>query len=286
MTLKIGTRQSRLALAQTEMFAAALRQEYPEINIEFVGFTTRGDRILDRPLDRIGGKGVFVEEIEQALKNGDIDVAVHSAKDLPVQLGDGLEISGVLPRGDYRDMLVMRKGSEFSPADRFTVGTGSLRRRMNLAKLYPHAEFAGIRGNVDTRLRKLSDGEYDAIVLAAAGTERLGLSLAEFTVRKFEYTEFLPAPCQAIIAAECSSGSRAAGLVRSVSHRETMLCFNAERGVTAALGADCTVPVGAYSEISDGMLQLTLSDRNGNTAQGECPPEKGTELIKELISQL
>lgn len=286
MTLKIGTRQSRLALAQTEMFAAALRQEYPEINIEFVRFTTRGDRILDRPLDSIGGKGVFVEEIEQALKNGDIDVAVHSAKDLPVQLGDGLEISGVLPRGDYRDMLVMRKGSEFSPADRFTVGTGSLRRRMNLAKLYPHAEFADIRGNVDTRLRKLSDGEYDAIVLAAAGTERLGLSLAEFTVRKFEYTEFLPAPCQAIIAAECSSGSRAADLVRSVSHRETMLCFNAERGVTAALGADCTVPVGAYSEISDGILRLTLSDRNGNTAQGECPPEKGTELIKELISQL
>lgn len=286
MTLKIGTRQSRLALAQTEMFAAALRRKYPELSIETVKFTTRGDRILDRPLDRIGGKGVFVEEIEQALKNGDIDIAVHSAKDLPVQLGEGLEISGVLPRGDYRDMLVMRKGGEFSPGDSFTVGTGSLRRRMNLARLYPNAGFADIRGNVDTRLRKLADGEYDAIILAAAGIERLGLSLREFTVRKFGYTEFLPAPCQAIIAAECACGSPAAEIVRSVSDRETMLCFKAERGVIEALGADCTVPVAAYSEISGGKLRLTLSDKNGNKTGGECSPDDSANLIKELISRL
>lgn len=284
MTLRIGTRQSRLALAQTEMFELALRQKYPELSVEIVKFTTRGDRILDRPLDRIGGKGVFVEEIEQALRNGEIDAAVHSAKDLPVQLGEGLEISGVLPRGDHRDMLITRKGTELS--GRFTVGTGSLRRRMNLSKLYPHAVFADIRGNVDTRLRKLADGEYDAIILAAAGVERLGLSLEGFSVRKFEHTEFLPAPCQAIIAAECVSGSPAAELVRSVSDQETMLCFNAERGVIEALGADCTVPVGAYSEISGGMLRLTLSDRNGKTAYGECLPENGAVLIKELISRL
>lgn len=286
MTLRIGTRQSRLALAQTEMFAAALRQKYPEISVEIVKFTTRGDRILDRPLDRIGGKGVFVEEIEQALRNGEIDAAVHSAKDLPAQLGDGLEISGVLPRGDYRDMLIMRKGAEFSTGDGFTVGTGSLRRRMNLSKLYPRAKFADIRGNVDTRLRKLADGEYDAVILAAAGIERLGLSLDGFTVRKFSFSEFLPAPCQAIIAVECASGSQAAELVRSISDRETMLCFNAERGVIEALGADCTVPVGAYSEISGGKLRLILSDRNGKTAEGECPPEDSAILIKELISQL
>ncbi len=248
MTLRIGTRQSRLALAQTEMFELALRQKYPELSVEIVKFTTRGDRILDRPLDR------FVEEIEQALRNGEIDAAVHSAKDLPVQLGEGLEISGVLPRGDHRDMLITRKGTELS--GRFTVGTGSLRRRMNLSKLYPHAVFADIRGNVDTRLRKLADGEYDAIILAAAGVERLGLSLEGFSVRKFEHTEFLPAPCQAIIAAEC------------------------------VFGADCTVPVGAYSEISGGVLRLTLSDRNGKTAYGECPPENGAVLIKELISRL
>lgn len=284
MTLRIGTRQSRLALAQTEMFELALRQKYPELSVEIVKFTTRGDRILDRPLDRIGGKGVFVEEIEQALRNGEIDAAVHSAKDLPVQLGEGLEISGVLPRGDHRDMLITRKGTELS--GRFTVGTGSLRRRMNLSKLYPHAVFADIRGNVDTRLRKLADGEYDAIILAAAGVERLGLSLEGFSVRKFEHTEFLPAPCQAIIAAECVSGSPAAELVRSVSDQETMLCFNAERGVIEALGADCTVPVGAYSEISGGVLRLTLSDRNGKTAYGECLPENGAVLIKELISRL
>lgn len=286
MTLKIGTRQSRLALVQTEMFARALRGRYPELKVETVKFTTRGDRILDRPLDRIGGKGVFVEEIEQALKSGEIDIAVHSAKDLPVQLGAGLEISGVLPRGDHRDMLVMRKGAQFSPADSFTVGTGSLRRRMNLSKLYPGAHFADIRGNVDTRLRKLSDGEFDAIVLAAAGVERLGIAMDGYTVRKFRYDEFLPAPCQAIIAAECAAGSAAAEMVSEVSDRETMLCFNAERGVISALGADCTVPVGAYSEITGGVMRLTISDRTGNTAHGECPPEDSAALIKELISRL
>ena len=286
MTVKIGTRQSRLALVQTEMFAQALREIHPEISIETVRFTTRGDRILDRPLDRIGGKGVFVEEIEQALKSGEIDIAVHSAKDLPVQLGSGLEISGVLPRGDFRDMLVMRKGAEYSTADRFTVGTGSLRRRMNLAKLYPHAEFADIRGNVDTRLRKLSDGEYGAIVLAAAGVERLGLDMSGFTLRKFSPDEFLPAPCQAIIAAECVMGSPAAELVRSVSDPDTMLCFGAERGVIEALGADCTVPVGAYSEIFGDVMRLTVSDKNGTIERGECLPEDCSALIKELISRL
>ncbi len=286
MTLKIGTRQSLLALAQTEMFAAAIRNKYPEISIEIVKFTTRGDRILDRPLDRIGGKGVFVEEIEQSLKSGDIDLAVHSAKDLPVQLGDVLEISGVLPRGDHRDMLVMRKENEFSPSDSFVVGTGSLRRRMNLKKLYPLAEFADIRGNVDTRLRKLSDGEYGAIVLAAAGVERLGLSMEDFSVRKFEFNEFLPAPCQAIIAAECAVGSNAAKIVQSVSDPATMLCFAAERRVIEALGADCTVPIGAYSEIRGGTMHLTISNADGKIADGECPPENSAALIKELISRL
>ncbi len=286
MTLRIGTRQSKLALAQTEMFANALREKHPEIRVEVARFTTRGDRIIDRPLDKIGGKGVFVEEIEHALKSGEIDIAVHSAKDLPVQLGAGLEISGVLPRGDYRDMLVMRKNSEYSPADRFTAGTGSLRRRMNLAKLYPNAEFADIRGNVDTRLRKLSDGEYDAIVLAAAGVERLDIDMSSFTVRKFSYDEFLPAPCQAIIAAECAAGSAAADIVRSVSDADTMRCFEAERGVIEALGADCTVPVGAYSEIIGGVMRLTLSDKTGKNAHGECSPKNSAALIKELISTL
>mgnify|MGYP004484333535 CR=1 FL=1 len=286
MTIRIGTRRSKLALAQTAMVAAALKERFPGTEIQPVEIVTHGDRVLDKPLDKIGGKGVFVEEIEQTMRSGDIDIAVHSAKDLPVQLGEGLEISGVLPRGDYRDMLVMRKGAEFGSTDSFTVGTGSLRRRMNLAKLYPGAVFADIRGNVDTRLRKLSDGEFDAIVLAAAGVERLGIPMDGFTVRKFGFDEFLPAPCQAIIAAECAAGSAAAEMVSEVSDRETMLCFNAERGVIAALGADCTVPVGAYSEISGGVMRLTISDRNGNTAQGECPPEDSAALIKELISRL
>ena len=157
-----------------------------------------------------------------------------------MQLGAGLEISGVLPRGDYRDMLVMRKNNKYSPADRFTAGTGSLRRRMNLAKLYPNAEFADIRGNVDTRLRKLSDGEYDAIVLAAAGVERLDIDMSSFTVRKFSYDEFLPAPCQAIIAAECIAGSAAA--ISSAAFPTLIPCSASKRSAALSKPSALTAP--------------------------------------------
>lgn len=286
MIIRIGTRRSRLALAQTAMVAAALTERFPGIEIHTVEIVTHGDRVLDKPLDKIGGKGVFVEEIEQAMRSGKIDVAVHSAKDLPVQLGEGLEIAGVLPRGDSRDMLITRCGVEYSGSDRFTVGTGSLRRRRNFTALYPNAEFADIRGNVDTRLRKLSAGEYDGIILCAAGIQRLGLSLDEFTVRKFSCREFIPAPCQGIIAAECKSGSAAAGMIREISHRETALCFAAEREIIAALGADCTVPVGAYTEINGGIMDIVISGSTGKTVSGSCPPEEYSGKVKELTAQL
>ncbi len=286
MTIRIGTRRSRLALAQTAMAAAALAEKYPGTEIKTVEIVTRGDRVTDKPLDRIGGKGVFVEEIEQALRNGDIDIAVHSAKDLPVRLGEGLEIAGVLARGDSRDMLITRRNAEFGAADKFTVGTGSQRRRRNFSALYPNAVFADIRGNVDTRLRKLSDGEYDGIILCAAGINRLGLTLDGFSVRKFGYREFIPAPCQGIIAAECAVGSAAAEMVRSISDRETALCFAAEREIIAALGADCTVPVGAYTEIKGGAMHIIISDSTGKTVSGSCEPEKYSQKIKELTAEL
>lgn len=285
MTIRIGTRKSRLALAQTAMFAAALEKAYPGVEIQTVEIVTHGDRVLDRPLGSIGGKGVFVEEIEQALRCGEIDVAVHSAKDLPVQLGEGLEISGVLPRGDSRDMLISRQGAQPGVSG-FVVGTGSMRRRSNFSKLYPGAKFADIRGNVDTRLRKLSAGEYDGIILCAAGIKRLGLSLEGFSAREFSCREFVPAPCQGIIAAECAAGSRVSEMLRSVSDKETALCFAAEREIIRLLGADCTVPVGAYSEINRGVMDIIITDRNGNTVSGSCAAEKYSEKIKELISSL
>lgn len=286
MTIRIGTRRSKLALAQTAMVAAAFTERFPGTEIQTVEIVTHGDRVLDKPLDKIGGKGVFVEEIEQAMRSGEIDIAVHSAKDLPVQLGEGLEIAGVLPRGDSRDMLITRRDSRYSVSDRFTVGTGSLRRRRNLAALYPNVDFADIRGNVDTRLRKLSDGEYDGIILCAAGIKRLGLSLDGFSVREFSCREFIPAPCQGIIAAECKSGSAAAQMLRTISDKNTALCFAAEREIIAALGADCTVPVGAYTEINGGVMDIIISGRTGKTVTGSCQPENYSQKIKELTAQL
>lgn len=284
MTIKIGTRRSRLALAQTRLFSERLSEKFPYVNIEIVEFVTHGDRILDKPLDKIGGKGVFVEEIENALKCGQIDAAVHSAKDLPVCLGEGLEISGVLPRGNHRDILITRqKTDDYSG---FVIGTGSKRRRMNFTKICPDAVFKDIRGNVDTRLRKLSDGEYDGIILCAAGFERLGISLAQYEVREFESHEFVPSPCQGIIAAECASGSSVSEMIKEISDKETMLCFKTEREIISALGADCTVPVGAYSEISDGEISVIISDRTGKRISGVCDVKDRAELVKELISSL
>lgn len=286
MTLKIGTRKSRLALAQTELVQNALHAKFPEIQTEIVEITTRGDKILDCPLEEIGGKGVFVGEIETALQSGIIDLAVHSAKDLPVVLGEDLEISGVLPRGNYRDMLIAKNRVKFGRDDVFTVGTGSLRRRENLLKLYPNARFADIRGNVDTRLHKLRNGEYDALILCAAGLERLGIPLDEFSVEVFEHTEFLPAPCQGIIAVECAKNGTAAQIINAVSDTDTMICFEAEREIIRLLGADCSTPLGAFSEIRGDKIFIALSDSNLKSVSGSAEIFEKSRLIKELIEKL
>ena len=285
MKIRIGTRKSPLALAQTALVELALRSRFAEIETETVTFSTAGDKVLDRPIDKIGGKGVFSGEIESALQRGDIDLAVHSAKDLPIRLGEGLEISGVLERGNFRDLLISRKGSGFERSDVFTVGTGSPRRRANLSRLYPNAVFADIRGNVDTRLKKLKNGEYDAVILCAAGTERLGIALDNYAVRAFEPCEFPPAPCQAIIALECAAGSAAAELARAVADNNTMCCFEAERAVIAAFGADCAAPVGAFAEIIDGKIHLLVSDETGAVTSGSAAVEDRLELVKELTAR-
>lgn len=203
MKIKIGTRKSKLAVAQTNMAAEKIRKAFPRIEIEIVYISTKGDLVLDKPIADIGGKGIFVSEIEKALLDKTIDIAVHSAKDLPVKLADGLEISGVLERGNYRDVLAVKKGVNIDRNDSCKIGTGSIRRQVNFKNIYPNANFANIRGNVDTRLEKLYSGEYDGIILAAAGLERLGLINDErFDFMPFDYKDFLPAPCQGIIAVE------------------------------------------------------------------------------------
>ncbi|MEI3027804.1 MAG: hydroxymethylbilane synthase [Ruminococcus sp.] len=208
MKVRIGTRKSKLALAQTEMFANALKKRFDDIDTEIVCISTKGDKILDKPLAMIGGKGVFISELENALLSGAADMAVHSAKDLPLELADGLEISSALNRGNYRDVLVTRKNEPIKNEEKFIVGTGSLRRRGFIKKQYPFVQIKDIRGNVDTRINKLINKEYDAIILAAAGLERLSLYNSEkYDVTPFEYSDFLPAPCQAIIVAESKKGS-------------------------------------------------------------------------------
>lgn len=287
MKIKIGTRKSKLALVQTQMVADRISEKFPNAKIEIVHINTMGDKILDKPLTSIGGKGVFVSEIEKALQNKAIDIAVHSAKDLPVCLAEGLEISGVLNRGNYRDVLVSRKGTAVNNISNFIIGTGSLRRRLNLKKIYANVNFKDIRGNVDTRLNKLENGEYDAIILAMAGLERLGLNKDErFDFKSFDYTEFLPAPCQGIIAIESRQNDFVTPIINQINDKNTFLSFETEKHILKLLNADCGMPLGAYSFVENDKISLVLSKDSDKAVSGFDNVTNRLKLVEELISKL
>lgn len=259
MNIKIGTRKSKLALAQTNMVVNEIKKYFPSINIEVVHFTTKGDKVLNKPLINIGGKGVFVTEIEDALLNKEIDLAVHSAKDLPLKLQDNLTISAVLKRGNYRDTLVTVKGKEIDFSKETVIGTGSNRRKLAFKNLYPNATFKDIRGNVDTRLNKLYNGEYDGIILAMAGLERLDLlSDSRFTFTPFEYKDFVPAPCQGIIAIE-SRNNDLTEILSKINHKDTFYSFQTERHILNILNADCGMPLGAYSFVENNKINVVYT---------------------------
>lgn len=259
MNIKIGTRKSKLALAQTNMVVNEIKKYFPSINIEVVHFTTKGDKVLNKPLINIGGKGVFVTEIEDALLNKEIDLAVHSAKDLPLQLQDNLTISSVLKRGNYRDTLVTVKGKEIDFSREIIIGTGSNRRKLAFKNLYPNATFKDIRGNVDTRLNKLYNGEYDGIILAMAGLERLDLlSDSRFTFTSFDYKDFVPAPCQGIIAIE-SRNNDLTEILSKINHKDTFYSFQTERHILNILNADCGMPLGAYSFVDNNKINAVYT---------------------------
>ncbi|MDD6489976.1 MAG: hydroxymethylbilane synthase [Clostridia bacterium] len=287
MKIKIGTRKSKLAMAQTNMVIQALKNNFPEIQTEIVPIVTTGDKILDKPLAKIGGKGVFVSEIERALISGKIDIAVHSAKDLPVYPEKNLEISGVLKRGDYRDVLVMLSGREITNTSDFIVGTGSVRRIQNMHSLYSEVQFRDIRGNIDTRLKKLQNGDYDAVILAAAGLKRLGLfENPEYNIKAFDYNEFLPSACQGIIAIESRKNDFVTPFINAINDKETFLSFETEQSVLRLLNADCTMPTAAYSYIENGKISLTVSKDSVRKVSGISDVENRFELAKELISKL
>lgn len=259
MNIKIGTRKSKLALAQTNMVVNEIKKYFPSINIEVVHFTTKGDKVLNKPLINIGGKGVFVTEIEEALINKEIDLAVHSAKDLPLKLQDNLTISSVLKRGNYRDTLVTVKGKEIDFSREIIIGTGSNRRKLAFKNLYPNATFKDIRGNVDTRLNKLYNGEYDGIILAMAGLERLYLlSDSRFTFTPFDYKDFVPAPCQGIIAIE-SRNNDLTEILSKINHKDTFYSFQTERHILNILNADCGMPLGAYSFVENNKINAVYT---------------------------
>lgn len=267
-TVKVGTRGSKLALAQTELVIKALNERFPQIDFQMVTMSTRGDRDTSRALLEFGGKAVFVEEFEEAILKGDIDIAVHSAKDMPMEIMGGLTISGTLPRACPQDVFIYKSGRSFDRNDSFVVGTSSLRRQYQIRDMYPNAECKNLRGNVGTRIQKLEDGEYDAIILAAAGLERLGIidgSAECFEVHKDELTfrylsteSMLPAACQGIIAIETRTSGEAYDMVRAINDTEAYTQLTCERAVLSRLNAGCHEPIGVYSELHGDHMKISL----------------------------
>lgn len=256
-SLKIGTRGSKLALWQTEYVRASLKRVFPELECTVHCIKTLGDRQPDLNLLENQGKGVFCSELEQALQRGEIDLAVHSVKDLPGQLADGLVLASFLKREDPRETLVARDGlslSDLPPGA--VIGTSSIRRQVQLANIRPDLRFEPIRGNVETRIRKVLDGQYDATILALAGLRRLGLE--HYITQVFELSEMVPAPGQGCIGVEIrEDDGELAALLRQISDVETETVVRAERAFLKGMGGHCRLPYGAYGVLKEGELELT-----------------------------
>ena len=271
--LTIATRRSRLALWQAEHVKARLEALHAGLEVVLLPLSTRGDELLDVRLDKVGGKGLFVKELEQALADGRADLAVHSMKDVPAGLPAGFCLAAILAREDARDALVSGRYASLAELPRGArVGTSSLRRAAQIAARRPDLELATLRGNVETRLAKLERGEYDAIVLAAAGLKRLGLAAR---IRGYlSVQECLPAPGQAALGIECLAAHAEVGArVAALADAETSACVRAERAVSLALGGSCTVPLGAYAEADGGGLRLralVASPDGARMARADC----------------
>lgn len=252
----IATRESPLALWQAEFVKAWLEQTYPELEVVLLGMTTQGDRILDVTLNKIGGKGLFVKELEQALQDGRADLAVHSMKDVPMVLPEGFSIAAIGEREDPRDAFVSNQYANLDELpEGAIVGTASLRRESQLRMRYPHLTIKPLRGNVNTRLRKLDDGEFDAIILAAAGLKRLGLG--ERIRCELSAEVSLPAPGQGALGLEIRSDrADLAALLAPFNHAATAAAVEAERALSRRLNGSCQIPLAAYATSDDGFLRL------------------------------
>jgi hydroxymethylbilane synthase len=296
LALRIGTRRSALALWQTEDVRDRLQRAFPELTVALVHMTTMGDRVLDKPLPEIGGKGLFTQELEQALSAGAIDLAVHSLKDLPTEIPPEFTVAAILARANPFDALVSRTACTLDSLPHgATVGTSSLRRRAQLLAYRPDLKTEMLRGNVDTRLRKAhaADGLYDAIVLAVAGLERLGLHDAIRAI--LDPQIMLPAPGQGAIAVQCrTDDDRTRSLVAALDDPDTRAAVAAERAFLQYLDAGCRLPVSAYATLNGDRLTLVgrvsgLDGAQTITVHGEGPAATadriGARLAEEALEQ-
>ena len=254
--LVIASRESMLAMWQAEHIKGRLKALYPDCEVEILGMTTRGDQILDRTLSKIGGKGLFIKELEQALQDGRADLAVHSIKDVPMELPEGFALAAIGERASPFDAFVSNQYARLEEMpEGAIVGTSSLRREAQLRAKFPHLTIKPLRGNVQTRLSKLDNGDYDAVILAAAGLQRLGL---DSRIREIlSPADSLPAAGQGALGIEIAARrTDLADILRPLNHEETAACVTAERALARALGGSCQVPLAAYCVMEDGLLTL------------------------------
>lgn len=291
MKIRIGTRKSKLALWQANYVASQLKKHFPNLEVELVKITTKGDKILDVPLAKVGGKGLFVKEIEEAMLRNEIDIAVHSLKDVPTYFPEGLGLVAITEREDPRDAFLSVKYNSLDEMPAGAVlGTSSLRRKAQILEKRKDLVIKDLRGNVDTRIRKLEEGQYDGIILAYAGLKRLGL---ENKVKQiFEPDYMIPAVAQGFLGIEARlDDEKTKQIVSVLNHKESQLRAEAERAFLKTLEGGCQVPLAAYSEIKNGKLKITgfVSDLEGNRIfkdSLEGNPEDAENIGKTLAEKL
>lgn len=273
-TIRIATRESRLALWQAEHVATLLRNAYADVTVSLVPMTTTGDQIVDRTLAQVGGKGLFIKELEVAMHESRAEIAVHSMKDVPSVLPDGMVINCVLERADVRDAFVSKKYANFASLPQGAhVGTASLRRQSQILAARPDLKISAVRGNVETRLRKLDEGQFDAIILASAGLTRLGLAnrITEYLDPSF----CVPAVGQGVIGIECKANDYVTrAFCSTLNHADTEVCVNAERAFAAKLEGSCQSPIAAHAILNGDELQLT----------GLVAATDGSKVIRDQIT--
>lgn len=292
--IRIATRKSPLALWQAEHVARKIEKHFPGIKTELVKMTTRGDKILDAPLAKVGGKGLFVKELEQGILEGAADIAVHSMKDVPVDFPEGLHLAAILLREDPHDALVSNGYSSILDLpETARIGTSSLRRQCQIKENFPHAEILPLRGNVNTRLSKLDAGDYDAIILAVAGLKRLGFDAR--ISESISTAVSLPAIGQGAIGIECrENDQRINEVVQTLHDEQTSICVSAERAMNETLHGGCQVPIAGFAEIKQEQLTLrglvgqpdgSIIFRTEKTGALNQAVQIGRQVAEDLLSQ-